>query len=97
MATPVTHPTFYEGEILPAADLVACVSYARGQLARHERYLHTWGIASGLALSAATVTGGSPVLKAGIAIDGTGREVVVPADVTLDPADFESQVYPTND
>jgi hypothetical protein len=97
MSTFITHPTFYEGEILPAADLVASVNAARGQMARHERNLHTWGVASGLALQASSTPGGSPILTAGVASDGTGRELVLPSNTTLDPADFQSQVYPTND
>jgi hypothetical protein len=97
MATTVTRPTFFEGEILPASDLVATVNYPRAQMARHQRNLHIWGVASGLQLVAATTAGGSPTLKAGVAIDGTGREVVVSADVLLSSADFLGQVAPTND
>src|SRR5271155_1106969 len=97
MSTFITHPTFFEGEILPAADLVASVNSARGQMARHERNLHTWGVASGLVLQASSAPGGSPILIAGVAIDGTGRELVLSSNTTLDPADFQSQVYPTND
>lgn len=97
MATTVTRPTFFEGEILPASDLVATVNYPRAQMARHQRNLHIWGVASGLNLVAPTVPGGPPTLKAGVATDGTGREVVVPADVLLSSADFLSQVASTND
>jgi hypothetical protein len=96
MSSPVTRPTFYEGEILPAADLVATVGYARDQMARHDRYLHSWGIAAGLALTAGTskkdIHGNQYVpvtLKAGVAIDGTGREIVVAQDTDLNPQDFK--------
>jgi hypothetical protein len=97
MATTVTRPTFFEGEILPASDLVATVNYPRAQMARHQRNLHIWGIASGLNLVAPTVPGGPVTLKSGVATDGTGREVVVSADAPLSPTDFLSQVAPTND
>jgi hypothetical protein len=99
MATYITHPTFYEGEILPAADLVASVNAARGQMARHERYFHTWGIANGLALTPASLTNtGSLVVPKGVASDGTGRELVVASPgITLTVADFQGQVYPTTD
>ncbi len=40
MSDTVVRPTFYEGEILPAADLIATVDSSRAQLARHERYVH---------------------------------------------------------
>jgi hypothetical protein len=88
MTNPIARPTFYEGEILPAADLGATVDYARNQMARQSRYLHTWGIAAGLVLK------DPATLTAGIAIDGTGREIVVPADVQLDPTTFDVFVQP---
>jgi hypothetical protein len=103
MTDPVARPTFYEGEVLPAADLVATVDYARNQVARHDRFLHSWGIASGLRFrsdKAATASGTPYVnvsLLAGVAKDGTGREIVVPDDVQLNPNDFQSEVSPLAD
>jgi len=92
MSSAIARPTFYEGEILPAADLGATVDYARNQMARHSRDLHSWGIATGLELTASST---GVTLAAGLAIDGTGREVVVPADVLLDPTTFN--VFPQAD
>jgi hypothetical protein len=99
MATTIVRPTFYEGEILPAADLTASVDAARGQMARHDRYVHRWGIVSGLELVGTDATTGSQAyktvaLKSGIAIDGTGREIVVPADTPLVPSEFQSIINP---
>jgi hypothetical protein len=100
MSSAIVRPEFYEGEILPAADLVGAVDYARGQLARHERYLHTWGIAAGLVLSGQSETDASGnnyqnvSLSAGVAVDGSGRELVVPAAIQLDPNQFQTQVAP---
>ncbi|MGW0768977.1 hypothetical protein [Streptomyces sp. NPDC002676] len=89
-------PAFHEGQVLAAADLSATVEYARGMAARHARHLHDWGIAEGLGL----VTGGrtDPLTNArfaevsvapGIAVDGTGREVVLTEPVVLRESDFE--------
>jgi hypothetical protein len=100
MTDPVSRTAFYEGEILPAADLTATVDYSRNQMARHDRYLHSWGIATGLDLvgkPSASATGTAykvVTVKAGVAIDGTGREIVVPDDVTLNPSDFQGEVIP---
>ena len=94
MTNPIARPTFYEGEILPAADLGATVDYARNQMARHARNAHSWGIVTGLNLSFAN---NAVTLSAGIAIDGTGREVVVPANVPLDPTTFLADVFPQTD
>jgi hypothetical protein len=58
-------------------------------MARHSRYQHSWGIVTGLQLTKAYV------VTAGIAIDGTGREVVVATDYALDPTLFN--VYAQGD
>jgi hypothetical protein len=85
----VQRPRFFEGQTLGAADLAAGLEYARSQSARHGRLVHEWGIADGLALAATpqAPASGSAVrvtLSPGLAIDGTGREVVVPDPVVLD-------------
>ena len=84
-------PAFFEGQILAAADLTSAVDYGRGQAARHERYLHDWGIAEGLELTTAPDSSGQYVdvtLNPGLAIDGTGREIIVPTSVLLSTAEF---------
>jgi hypothetical protein len=86
-------PTFFEGQVLAAADLTGTVEYGRAEAARHDRYLHDWGIAEGLQLTsmAKTDSNGPYVevtLQPGVAIDGTGREIVVPTPVLLSPTDF---------
>lgn len=95
MADP-QRPAFYEGQVLAAADLGATVDHARARAARHDRYLHDWGIAEGLALSAEPRTdpGGAEgsftvTVQAGLAVDGTGREVLVRAPVPLQEAVFQ--------
>ncbi len=95
MSDQIQRPVFYEGQILGALDLEATVEYGRGQEARHERYLHTWGIASGLQLTAkpkqlesgedyAEVT-----VSAGLAIDGRGREIIVAEATRLSEDEFD--------
>jgi len=88
-------PAFHEGQVLAAADLAATVSYARGAAARHARLLHDWGVAEGLELTTEDrtdpATGARFVevsVAAGAAVDGTGREIVVPAPVVLSEAEF---------
>lgn len=86
-------PAFFEGQILAAADLTSAIDYGRAQAARHERYLHNWGIAEGLELTKVpkSDSAGNYVevtLGSGVAIDGTGREIVVPTPVLLSTADF---------
>ena len=90
-------PEFREGQVLAAADLAATVSYARATAARHARLSHDWGIADGLTMTTENRTDPATnaryvevSVQAGLAIDGTGREIVVPAPVVLSEADFEA-------
>jgi hypothetical protein len=85
---------FSENQILSAADVNAIVSHARGSRARHDRYLHSWGIADGLELVATprTDTLGPYVevtVAPGLAIDGAGREIVVTESVRVSEDDFD--------
>jgi hypothetical protein len=92
MSSP-TRPTFFEGQVLRAADLTLSADHARGQLARHERYLHSPGVATGLALSVDDSTGVKQVkVSPGLAIDGTGREILVDREEQL-PADLFSRLH----
>ncbi|HEY9284392.1 MAG TPA: hypothetical protein VIP46_13130 [Pyrinomonadaceae bacterium] len=93
MSSAIERPLFFESQILGAADLTATVEHSRGQEARHNRYSHLWGIASGLELSGEDdEEGGEPfkriTLSAGVAIDGTGREIVVPRPEPLSENTF---------
>jgi hypothetical protein len=91
----VERPLFFENQILGAADLTAAVDHERGQQARHDRFLHLWGIAFGLELTGEdkkTETGiafKEVKLSAGMAIDGTGREIVVPQAELLSETLFD--------
>ncbi len=80
-------PVYFEGQILAAADLSGAVDYGRATIARHERYLHDWGIVEGLEITTKPDPTGKYVdvtLAPGAAIDGTGREIIVPQAVMLD-------------
>ncbi|MGW4523934.1 hypothetical protein [Amycolatopsis sp. NPDC004378] len=90
-------PEFREGQVLAAADLAATVAYARATAVRHARLAHDWGIADGLGLTTENRTDPATnarfvevSVQAGLAVDGTGREIVVPAAVVLSEADFEA-------
>lgn len=100
MANMIERPAFYEGQILAGADLNATVDHARGQAARHERYLHIWGVAEGLDLkgedqkTAAGIAYQEISVGAGMAIDASGREVVLSAASLLpDQAFDQSNVW----
>jgi hypothetical protein len=85
MTVRVERPTFYEQQILGAADLEAQVVYARGALARHERCQHSWGVVHGLEL---TKTAEGFSVSPGLMVDGTGRQIVVSEAYTYRNQDF---------
>lgn len=79
----VARPAFFEQQVLTAADLSRLVATEREVRALHHRTLHGWGICRGLqvkgVLGARTV-----LLEQGYALDAAGRELLLPAPVTLD-------------
>lgn len=91
----VERPTYFERQILGAADLEAQVGYARNALARHERHQHIWGVERGLALSK-NATGFE--IATGALVDGTGRQVVVGEPRQVDHREFDlAGVYVASD
>jgi hypothetical protein len=76
----VERPRFRERQPLQAADLTAEQAYLIGMRRRHAIGEHAWGIVRGLALAAA---GPRLVVQPGFAVDGYGRELVVPAAIAL--------------
>jgi hypothetical protein len=93
----VARPIFSDGAILSADDLSTLESACLDRDARHARHLHTPGVGSGLKLAEQpqSLPTGDPyvelTLRAGYAVDGTGRELVVGADLPLSPDRFREQ------
>jgi hypothetical protein len=85
----VVRPTFYETQILGAADLEAQLQYARTALARHERHQHIYGVVKGLELSLANENN-DLVVATGLLIDGTGRQVVIAVATTATASNFQN-------
>jgi hypothetical protein len=90
-------PRFQDGRALAAADLDLVVDHARDREARHDRALHTPGIAVGLELRSTDLSMSSEghqvvtkqiTVTAGIATDGNGTQAVLSADQPLSPDQF---------
>ena len=80
MADPIKRLNYFNGQFLKADDFNDEQSYHLAQLRRHNQGLHTWGVATGLTLSARA--GDKQVtVAAGMAIDASGREIVLPDPV----------------
>ena len=59
MRAAVTRPIFFEGQRLAATDLDEVVDYGRAKRERHDRYVHRWGIVTGLDLTIEEAPGGN--------------------------------------
>lgn len=95
MSVQPERPVFTEAQVLAAADLALIVDHAADAQARHQRELHSWGIAAGLDLVPEPVQDARGafvrvMLSPGLAIDGTGRQIVVSAPLALDEGAFEA-------
>lgn len=101
MSNPIERPIFFEGQILGAVDLQAALEYHRGADARHNRYLHIWGIVNGLdadVKDSPEVPGAKDIkIKPGMAIDDTGREIVLADVFKLNESAFKDSGMVVND
>ena len=73
---------YFDQQFLRAADFTAEQDYHVGLRRAHNRSVHGWGIASGLAVDLTPPT--SVTVRAGYALDSAGREIVLTEDVVLD-------------
>jgi hypothetical protein len=98
MNTPVIRTVFAEGRILSAADLETLSQIPRGRSERHNRFVHRWGIVTGLTLTAEPSEDANGTvfanvfLEPGLAIDGEGREILVTDRVQLNARRFQLEV-----
>lgn len=110
MADPIKRLNFFKHQFLRASDFIDEQKYHMDMRRRHNRTLHTWGIAgSGLKVTfaqGATAVSVSP----GMAVDNQGREIVLTEDRTVELSGFpagqalfitiaygEKQTNPTNE
>jgi hypothetical protein len=89
-AETVTRVHYRERQFLRAADLETEQGYHLAMRRRHNIAHHDWGIVAGLGLEHDAKLGGF-WLKAGAAVDGLGRELVVPEDVLVDQAVLDAE------
>lgn len=75
---------YEERQRLLAADFRAEQAYRLALAGRHMLAPHLWGVVSGLRLVG---SGAGWLLQPGLAVDGDGREIIVPRPVRLSPPD----------
>jgi hypothetical protein len=79
----ITRVDYRERQRLTAADLRAEQDYRVALARRHHLGPHDWGVVRGLHVTGAR--GGPFVVEPGVAIDGYGREIVVPRPEPVQP------------
>jgi hypothetical protein len=79
---PFKRPNFFFGKLLTAEDLTAEQNYHLQKQKLHNRYLHGWGVVSGLRVDSIN---GSIHISAGLALDCEGNEIIVEDSVSVDP------------
>ena len=87
---PIRRPAYREGQLLEVAELQAEQQSRTGALTRHERNVHTPGVAFGLEVTVSAVPGITGVqIQPGLAVDGAGRYLVLDQPLTASLADGE--------
>ncbi len=85
MPNTVKRLNYYDHQFLRAPDFTDQQNYHLSMRRLHNSSLHTWGIVQGLQVAlAGGGTGTAVTVNAGVAMDSTGREIVLPADTNLE-------------
>jgi hypothetical protein len=84
---------FFTGKLLTADDLQAEQDYFRGKSRLHNRFLHGWGIVSGLGVT--VDQGATVVVSPGLAVDCCGNELVLPAAERISLSGLSGRHYVT--
>ncbi len=90
---PLTRNRYFAGHLLSAEDLENEQSYFIEKHRQHNRFLHGMGVVCGLEVKTAPERSGSVAVSPGLAIDGTGREVLVPKSQIISLDGYSGDVY----
>lgn len=88
MADPIQRVNYFKNQFLHVEDFTTEQAYHLAMRRRHNKALHTFGIAEGLELTF-TPNATGITIRSGVAIDSEGREIVLVADEPLELADVE--------
>jgi hypothetical protein len=86
-------PRFFAGKLLTADDLRTEQDYFRGKLRLHNRFLHGWGVVTGLAVT--VDQGTTVVVSPGLALDCAGNELVLSAAEQISLSGLSGRCYVT--
>jgi hypothetical protein len=89
---PFERPHFFAGRLLSADDLRREQDYQRDKARLRNRFLHGWGIVTGLGVS---VDQGAVIVSPGIALDCAGNELVLPEPASVSLQGLTGRHYVT--
>ncbi len=76
--------SYFDGQLLSAADFRDEQQYLMGRRYRHNLALHGWGVVTGMAVTVSgEASSASLVVEPGLALDRSGREIELDAPVAL--------------
>lgn len=85
MPNTVKRLNYYDHQFLRVPEFTDEQNYHLNMRRLHNSLLHTWGIVQGLEVTATSGgTGTAVTVSAGVALDSTGRELVLPGDKSLE-------------
>ena len=83
---PAERPRYFSGKLLSVDDLEKEQDYWRRQRQLHNRFELGPGVICGLDVTPLPVSSGTGIrVSAGVALDGWGREIVIPTEIELVP------------
>lgn len=86
---------YFQGKLLSANDFQAEQSYFRSKNQLHNQLLHGTGVVCGLIVSVVSENPRQVSVSPGIAIDGTGQEIIIPSPVVISLDDYNDDIYLT--
>jgi len=92
---PLARNRYFTGQMLTTGDLQNEQSYLQEKRRLHNRFLHGTGVVCGLIVKAAPQKGRSVMVSPGLAIDCSGRDILVPVAQTISLDGYSGDVYLT--
>src|SRR3954465_11931578 len=89
MADPIQRVNYFKNQFLHVEDFTTEQAYHVEMRRRHNRALHTYGIAEGLQLTF-SANASAVTVRAGMGIDNQGREIVLVDDQAVELADLDA-------
>src|ERR1043166_5495928 len=89
----ISRINYFSGEFLNKNDFIREQNYHIELLQNHNKYLHTWGIASGLDVVVDEEDSNNIIITQGMAIDDDGNEIILLEKQVISLVGFKGTLY----